>query len=52
MEFALNMNFGCLQQIEQCRQTDMTGVSAQAICAEAGNMCRDNVEGKSSLKDK
>lgn len=48
MEFALNMDNGCLQQIEFCRSTDMALPGAQAICAEAQDMCRDNVEGEAN----
>lgn len=51
MEFALNMNTGCLQQIEYCRSVLPTAISTlvkQAICAEAADMCGDNVEGKQS----
>ena len=46
MEFALTMGNGCLEQIEFCRSTDMTSPGDQAICAEAADMCRDNVEGE------
>ncbi|KAI9839537.1 MAG: hypothetical protein M1819_002163 [Sarea resinae] len=45
MKFALNMNNGCLQQIGFCRETNYTTLIEQSICAEAENMCRDNVEG-------
>ena len=45
MQFALNMNNGCLQQLDFCRSTNLTTPVEQAICAEAENMCRDNVEG-------
>ncbi|KAI9824779.1 MAG: hypothetical protein M1832_001607 [Thelocarpon impressellum] len=45
MKFALNMKGGCLDQIESCRQTNRTTLSEKSICAEAANMCRDNVEG-------
>ena len=45
MEFALTMENGCLAQIGFCRATDRTNVGALAICAEAADMCRDNVEG-------
>ncbi|KAH6709195.1 carboxypeptidase-like protein S1 [Leptodontidium sp. MPI-SDFR-AT-0119] len=44
-KFALNMIFGCLDQITMCRATNLTTLSDQAICTEAENMCRDNVEG-------
>ena len=39
------MDNGCLQQIEICRSVDISVFSGQSICAEAANMCRDNVEG-------
>ncbi|KAI9832744.1 MAG: hypothetical protein M1826_001303 [Phylliscum demangeonii] len=45
MKFALNMPGGCLDQVAYCRATNRTTVSEQAICSEAANMCRDNVEG-------
>jgi carboxypeptidase C (cathepsin A) len=45
MKFAAYMNNGCLQQIQFCWETNRTSLSDQAICAEAENMCRDNVEG-------
>ena len=45
MKFALTMPNGCLDQIGYCRQTNRTEPNDYAICAEAGNMCRDNVEG-------
>lgn len=45
MKFAANMDNGCLQQIQLCWETNRTSLSDQAICAEAENMCRDNVEG-------
>jgi len=35
---------GCLDQISYCNQADRSTLSGQAICTEAGNMCRDNVE--------
>jgi carboxypeptidase D len=44
MEFACFMLDGCLDQIEACAQVDTTTLSGQAICAEAADMCRDNVE--------
>ncbi|RMZ92709.1 hypothetical protein DV736_g1, partial [Chaetothyriales sp. CBS 134916] len=43
-KFALNMDNGCLQQIELCFEVDPTTLAGQAICTEAENMCRDNVE--------
>lgn len=45
MKFALNMDNGCLQQIQFCYETNRTSLSDQAICTEAEDMCRDNVEG-------
>ncbi|KAH7417353.1 carboxypeptidase-like protein S1 [Cadophora sp. MPI-SDFR-AT-0126] len=44
-KFALNMVYGCLDQISMCRATNLETLSDQAICTEAENMCRDNVEG-------
>jgi len=35
---------GCLQQVEWCRGTNRTSLSDLAICTEAADMCRDNVE--------
>lgn len=45
MKFALNMPGGCLDQISQCAATNRTEPADFAICTEASNMCRDNVEG-------
>ncbi|KAL9624406.1 MAG: hypothetical protein Q9160_001368 [Pyrenula sp. 1 TL-2023] len=45
MNFALTMPGGCLDQISQCAATNRTEPSDFAICTEASNMCRDNVEG-------
>lgn len=45
VKFALNMPNGCLDQIDFCRQTNRTDLVDYAICTEAENMCRDNVEG-------
>jgi carboxypeptidase C (cathepsin A) len=45
MEFALNNGNGCLAQIDFCRETNMTSEIDKAVCAEAEDMCRDNVEG-------
>ena len=42
---ALTMANGCLDQIGYCYQTNRTSLSDQAICTEAEDMCRDNVEG-------
>ena len=44
MNFALNMNNGCLQQYQLCAETNRTSLSDFAICTEAEDMCRDNVE--------
>ena len=43
-KFALNMDNGCLDQIALCQMADTTTLNGQAICTEAENMCRDNVE--------
>ena len=45
MNFALNMNDGCLFQIAECYYTNRTSLADYAICTEAEDMCRDNVEG-------
>lgn len=45
MKFANNMPNGCQDQISLCKQTNRTTLSDYAICTEATNMCRDNVEG-------
>lgn len=45
MKFALNMPGGCLDLISQCAATNRTEYIDFAICTEASNMCRDNVEG-------
>lgn len=44
MKFANEMINGCVSQIDFCRSTNMTSLTDQAICTEAENMCRDNVE--------
>ncbi|KAL8243701.1 hypothetical protein R6Q59_009959 [Mikania micrantha] len=44
-EFALNFDGGCLAQIEACYQTNQSTLLGAGVCTEAGNMCRDNVEG-------
>lgn len=44
MEFACFMVNGCLEQIQYCAVVDTTTLTGQAICTEAANMCRDNVE--------
>lgn len=45
MKFAYYMPNGCRDQIDLCRSTPQKSVSDYAICAEAEDMCRDNVEG-------
>lgn len=45
MKFANSMPNGCQDQIALCKQTNRTTLSDHAICTEATNMCRDNVEG-------
>jgi hypothetical protein len=45
MNFAFNMPNGCLDQIKYCEKTDQKSPNARVICAEASDMCRDNVEG-------
>ena len=44
-KFALNMKGGCMDQMEFCLSTNHSTLTEQAICTEAANMCRDNVEG-------
>ncbi|KEF59060.1 carboxypeptidase D [Exophiala aquamarina CBS 119918] len=44
MNFAVNMPNGCLDQVTYCYYADQTTLGGQAVCAEAANMCRDNVE--------
>lgn len=48
MNFALNMDGGCLQYIEACRGLDQTSFNGKVICQAAQDMCRDNVEGKTN----
>ena len=53
MKFALNMEFGCLDQIiNYCRPFIAVGPpetqSIKAICQEAADMCNDNVLGESA----
>lgn len=38
------MSVGCLDQIAYCYYANTSTLAGQAVCAEAGNMCRDNVE--------
>ncbi|ETI22620.1 hypothetical protein G647_06696 [Cladophialophora carrionii CBS 160.54] len=45
MNFACHMANGCLDQISFCAAADTTKLVGQALCAEAADMCRDNVEG-------
>ncbi|KAF4220410.1 hypothetical protein CNMCM8980_001270 [Aspergillus fumigatiaffinis] len=45
MKFANKMPNGCQDQIGYCKQTNRTSLADYAICSEATNMCRDNVEG-------
>ncbi|KAE9378430.1 putative carboxypeptidase S1 [Stipitochalara longipes BDJ] len=45
MNFALNMEGGCLSQIDGCRSFDQTSFNGKVFCQEAQDMCRDNVEG-------
>ena len=42
--FAYYMNNGCRDQIDLCAEADQSTLSGQAICTEAADMCRDNVE--------
>ncbi|KAK7544036.1 putative carboxypeptidase S1 [Phyllosticta citribraziliensis] len=44
-KFALNRKGGCLDQLHNCRKTNLTSPTERAICVQASNMCRDNVEG-------
>ena len=44
MKFALNMNGGCLDYVDYCSIANTSTLAGQSVCAEAGNMCRDNVE--------
>ena len=43
-KFATFMKGGCREQIEFCRATNHTTFDELAICTEAADMCRDNVE--------
>ncbi|GES56955.1 carboxypeptidase S1 [Aspergillus terreus] len=45
MKFANSMPNGCQDQVALCKATNRTSLADYAICAEATNMCRDNVEG-------
>lgn len=42
--FAHNMMNGCRDQIDLCGNADQDTASGKAICTEAADMCRDNVE--------
>lgn len=42
--FALNWDNGCLAQIGYCYMANQSTLVGQAVCTEAENMCRDNVE--------
>ncbi|KAF2208241.1 hypothetical protein CERZMDRAFT_71048 [Cercospora zeae-maydis SCOH1-5] len=44
-KFATNMINGCKDQIDSCISAAQDIPAVAAICAEAGAMCRDNVEG-------
>jgi hypothetical protein len=44
MNFACYMYNGCLDQYTYCLDTNRTSLSDYAICTEAEDMCRDNVE--------
>ncbi|KAJ5577808.1 uncharacterized protein N7459_006772 [Penicillium hispanicum] len=45
MKFANEMPNGCQDLVHTCKMTNRTSLADYAICAEATNMCRDNVEG-------
>lgn len=45
MKFANSMPNGCQDMIAICKATNRTSLSDYALCTEAENMCRDNVEG-------
>ncbi|GAQ43564.1 carboxypeptidase S1 [Aspergillus niger] len=45
MKFANTMPSGCQDQVSLCKLTNRTSLADFAICTEAANMCRDNVEG-------
>ncbi|KAJ5634878.1 Peptidase S10 serine carboxypeptidase [Penicillium herquei] len=44
MKFANSMPNGCQDQVATCKATNRTSLSDYALCTEATNMCRDNVE--------
>lgn len=43
-KFAYYMMNGCRDQIDLCESADQSTASGKAICTEAADMCRDNVE--------
>ncbi|EPS26027.1 hypothetical protein PDE_00963 [Penicillium oxalicum 114-2] len=45
MKFANNMPNGCQDQVMSCKYSNRTSMADFALCSEATNMCRDNVEG-------
>ncbi|KAL4774098.1 Alpha/Beta hydrolase protein [Aspergillus nidulans var. acristatus] len=45
MKFANEMGNGCQDQIALCKATNRSSFADYALCSEATNMCRDNVEG-------
>ncbi|GKZ33466.1 hypothetical protein AbraIFM66950_003364 [Aspergillus brasiliensis] len=45
MKFANTMPNGCQDQVALCKLTNRTSLADYALCTEATNMCRDNVEG-------
>ena len=44
-KFATYKVNGCLDQVAFCLSTNLSSLADYAICTEAENMCRDNVEG-------
>ncbi|KAJ5180398.1 hypothetical protein N7492_003608 [Penicillium capsulatum] len=44
MKFANEMPNGCQDQVDACKKTNRTSLTDHAICTQATNMCRDNVE--------
>ncbi|KAL4953090.1 Alpha/Beta hydrolase protein [Aspergillus filifer] len=45
MKFANEMPNGCQDQVALCKATNRSSLADYALCSEATNMCRDNVEG-------
>ncbi|KAI9724216.1 MAG: hypothetical protein M1828_003961 [Chrysothrix sp. TS-e1954] len=43
-KFAFYMKNGCSDQIGYCDSVDQSTLDGKAVCAEAADMCRDNVE--------